>query len=592
MSVKPSEEQGSEGRWFGEDFEKIDCFGSTVPRFDERGDELQPQNWEDETTEQKQQCLYDPESNRQRPPVAMETASTGGNASLFDSLTSKGDSDLDLLRTSSDNDGDLYTSLLSSQSYSFQRDASYFTGDLKGDEQKHTAAPLRDRIPSLESHGMFSSDSGIEMTPGESIDVAKNLLESERMEAYNYMDISRGDDARPQPGSWEETASAGPDSLGNLGRYLEKGPSGAVESLGPALDSHSFPYVEDPSDEELSESYQSYRALGTPQTASPVRITLTETPAVPAPLPRPQVAVSERESILSLGLEGVPTVTLSEPEDDSPGSTPPLIEEDSPSDPLFQAQEVKRVSSAPRQGFTAAPPPSSSLPQPGPAGKGRKTGSSKSPASASRDQEASSAESGDSEIELVSEEPPPPPSRPLPPGVGYMSFGQMGGPAPAPHHAASIQYSILREEREAELDSELIIESCDASSASEESPKRGQDSPPATKGRPPASAAKEKPAGDKTKSSIGADDEPEPEPEPHPSPARAPMEQPPPPEEEKKGWKMRRASGGRRASEGGAVAPAVLQGFSRQKGEFARSRPLELQKHADGLSSFMVACAW
>lgn len=39
-------------------------------------------------------------------------------------------------------------------------------------------------------------------------------------------------------------------------------------------------------------------------------------------------------------------------------------------------------------------------------------------------------------------------------------------------------YSILREEREAELDSELIIESCDASSASEESPKREQDSPP------------------------------------------------------------------------------------------------------------------
>lgn len=58
----------------------------------------------------------------------------------------------------------------------------------------------------------------------------------------------------------------------------------------------------------------------------------------------------------------------------------------------------------------------------------------------------------------------------------YMTFSHIGGPPPSPA-SPSIQYSILREEREAELDSELIIESCDASSASEESPKREQDSP-------------------------------------------------------------------------------------------------------------------
>lgn len=57
-----------------------------------------------------------------------------------------------------------------------------------------------------------------------------------------------------------------------------------------------------------------------------------------------------------------------------------------------------------------------------------------------------------------------------------MTFSHIGGPPPSPA-SPSIQYSILREEREAELDSELIIESCDASSASEESPKREQDSP-------------------------------------------------------------------------------------------------------------------
>lgn len=90
------------------------------------------------------------------------------------------------------------------------------------------------------------------------------------------------------------------------------------------------------------------------------------------------------------------------------------------------------------------------------------------------DQEASSAESGDSEIELVSEDPMA--SEDAMPS-GYVSFGHVSGPPPSPA-SPSIQYSILREEREAELDSELIIESCDASSASEESPKREQDSPP------------------------------------------------------------------------------------------------------------------
>lgn len=90
------------------------------------------------------------------------------------------------------------------------------------------------------------------------------------------------------------------------------------------------------------------------------------------------------------------------------------------------------------------------------------------------DHEASSAESGDSEIELVSEDPLAAEDA-LP--SGYVTFGHVGGPPPSPA-SPSIQYSLLREEREAELDSELIIESCDASSASEESPKREQDSPP------------------------------------------------------------------------------------------------------------------
>ena len=95
--------------------------------------------------------------------------------------------------------------------------------------------------------------------------------------------------------------------------------------------------------------------------------------------------------------------------------------------------------------------------------------------------DGSSAESEDSEIELVSEEPPKASSNPFTeppkskgnfsqpnnpfdnPPVAKGGFGLAGSPAPP------TAYSILREEREAELDSDLFIES-----ASEESPKREQ----------------------------------------------------------------------------------------------------------------------
>uniref|UniRef100_A0A8C8HRQ9 Reticulon n=1 Tax=Oncorhynchus tshawytscha TaxID=74940 RepID=A0A8C8HRQ9_ONCTS len=92
------------------------------------------------------------------------------------------------------------------------------------------------------------------------------------------------------------------------------------------------------------------------------------------------------------------------------------------------------------------------------------------------EQDVSSAESGDSEIELVSEEPPlrsPPstkssnnPFEQSPSSKG--GFSQAGNPFDNPPSAKGpTSYSILREEREAELDSELFIES-----ANEESPKR------------------------------------------------------------------------------------------------------------------------
>ncbi|MBN3317244.1 RTN1A protein, partial [Atractosteus spatula] len=597
MSAKPSEEPGSEGRWFGEDLDQPDRCGGTVPRFGgaggDPGVDQKQEIWKDDASEQKQP--QQPDGSRQQPLVAMETASTGGNSSVFGKLTAqvnkpcqlqeqpghvpvwsaptlrsaagegrqplvsyspsavagdgRGDrkkpgldlavvsrgrggtrplgrsvsglwrvdagkgerlcgygDPIDLLRKSVGGDGDLYTTLLSNQSYSFQQDTSYFSGDLRqGDkaEVKQSNKPgepgePRDRIPSFESQGLFSSDSGIEMTPGESIDVAKNLMDSEKMGAYNYMDIRSSEAPQTQQrqqhaallqDSWTEKSASGmdvtPHVLTNLGDYSEKSPPVTVETLGPALDKHPCPFVEDPSDEELSD-YQSSWAPGTPQAASPVKITLTQSAAPPPPL-SPQVTVSERESILSLGLEGVPTVTLSEPEDDSPGSsTPPLTEEsESLSEVSFQASVGKPVSaleSQPQGAATATATATAPQPWATPSDEPEPPKPPASPPLPSvQDHEASSAESGDSEIELVSEEPPAPAELP---GSGYMSFGLMGGPPPSPA-SPSIQYSILREEREAELDSELIIESCDASSASEESPKREQDSP-ALRARGPA----------------------------------------------------------------------------------------------------------
>lgn len=99
----------------------------------------------------------------------------------------------------------------------------------------------------------------------------------------------------------------------------------------------------------------------------------------------------------------------------------------------------------------------------------------------SGEQEGSSAESGDSEIELVSEEPPKAGGNPFAqPPKSKGTFSQPSNPFDSPpaapggcglagNHAPPTAYSILREEREAELDSDLFIES-----ASEESPKREQ----------------------------------------------------------------------------------------------------------------------
>lgn len=247
---------------------------------------------------------------------------------MFPSHADKSDSNFQKMST---DDRDLYTSLLSNQSYASHEDTSYFSGNLGSAEEK---TQTDDFIPGSQSL-LLTSDSGIEITSaGDSSDGSHKINESEKAfdSSYNYMDITSKDDSFSSQRPLEDW---GMSSLSGPAQYtmLEKSPSPVevdVEELGSAAvaDSQTFPYVEEPSDEELSD-YQPYRSPGTGSSASPVKITLCETPPTsvsPTTVQHsPTITVSEKESILSLGLEGVPTVTLSEAEDDSPeSSTPPL----------------------------------------------------------------------------------------------------------------------------------------------------------------------------------------------------------------------------------------------------------------------------
>ncbi|KAK2826055.1 hypothetical protein Q5P01_020269 [Channa striata] len=439
MSAQPGEELGSEGKWFRDDSdgdERNGLFGNTPTRFDELRGELKPRGAED-----LDQQIHPFHDDVKRPPVAMETASTD------DPMSGQ-------FRRPMNDDGDVYTSLLSSQRFTSGREASYLSGDLKPSSGSSSLDQFSSDTYNFSSKTKMTSDLGDDMS--------KSLLGSDKTESYNYMDISHGDEHQDQfqgaLHSVVDTGSAGRDLLGsymdkNPGRDDEEEEEEEEENLGPALGSHSFPYVEEPSDEELSD-YRSYRNLGgTPQTASPVKITLTESHSTTAKAEPQQhkPAASERENVLSVGLQGVPTVTLSEPEDDSPASTPNA----SPTQKEFAFKAD-----------TAKPAASKSSP-------GTKAGS--------REHDGSSAESGDSEIELVSEEPPNARSNPFAqPPKSKGAFSQSNNPFDNPpvakggfglagNHAPPTAYSILREEREAELDSDLFIES-----ASEESPKREQ----------------------------------------------------------------------------------------------------------------------
>ncbi|KAM6203046.1 reticulon-1 isoform 2-T2 [Rhynchocyon petersi] len=416
------------------------------------------------------------------PPVAMETASTDAPDAVDHTFST----------TSKNEEGTCYTSLISDISYSHQVDSTYFTGILQKEnghvnssespEELSTPGPSLPDVPGTEPHGLFSSDSGIEMTPADSMEVNKILadpLDQMKAEAYKYIDITRPEEVKHQEQCHSKSEDKDLD-FKNKDADISTKSEGVREPEKPApvegkiIKDHLFeestfaPYIDDLPEEQHS----------APVITAPIRITLTE--IEPSVETATQEQTPEKQDIcLKPSPDTVPTVTVSEPEDDSPGSVTPPSSGTEPSaaesqgkcsiseDELITAiKEAKGLSYE----TTESPRPSSQVAD----RPGAKARSGLPTIPSPLDHEASSAESGDSEIELVSEDPLAAEDA-LP--SSYVTFGHVGGPPPSPA-SPSIQYSILREEREAELDSELIIESCDASSASEESPKREQDSPP------------------------------------------------------------------------------------------------------------------
>ncbi|XP_073465379.1 reticulon-1 isoform X1 [Aquarana catesbeiana] len=400
------------------------------------------------------------------PPVAMETTST-------DYANSK--------KFPLDDEESFYTSLKSDERYVSQTESSYFTGILKkGDgarrldaEQFGTGSRSPQDTPMFEGRGLLSSDSGIEMTPAESKDVIKTLSdpsEGDKLEACKYIDISRSPDTKPQH-SPEEVYDRKPSPVGYDFAFKDH----------QREDISYSSYMEEPDD---NVGLYSHTATVNTKT-SPVKITLTGTESSI----ECDFFETSYQGVSELGLkpagDSVPTVTVSEPEDDSPESlTPPSFHGDGYTEPSgsekqskFHISEDELISAMKAKDATKSFSYETTEEQKAPSVYSEKMDHKSMPGlpavPSSADNEASSVESGDSEIELVSEDQLAGEEAMQ---SAYMTFSHIGGPPPSPA-SPSIQYSILREEREAELDSELIIESCDGSSASEESPKRDQDSP-------------------------------------------------------------------------------------------------------------------
>lgn len=238
---------------------------------------------------------------------------------------------------SKDGEGACYTSLISDICYPPQEESTYFTGILQKEnghittsespEELSTPGPSLPDVPGMEPHGLFSSDSGIEMTPAESIEVNTVLadpLDQMKAEAYKYIDITRPEEVKYQEQhhpKLEEKDLYFKNEDTEISTKSEKicEPEKPAPVEGKFLKDHIFEestsasYIDDLSEEQ-------HRA---PLITAPVKITLTD--VEPSVETAPQEKTPEKQdTCLKPSPDTVPTVTVSEPEDDSPGSvTPP-----------------------------------------------------------------------------------------------------------------------------------------------------------------------------------------------------------------------------------------------------------------------------
>ncbi|XP_008943581.1 PREDICTED: reticulon-1-like [Merops nubicus] len=312
------------------------------------------------------------------------------------------------------------------------------------------------------------------MTPAESTEVDKTLADPMKVEAYKYMDISRSEEVKHQE---KHDSDSEDESPGLIDKYqgIPTRSSHVAEPQRTASESMKAAKERDHLEDTRSGDQHSASVV-----TAPVKITLTEIEGAREASSK-ESSPTQTETGLKPSHEVVPTVTVSEPEDDSPGSVTPPSSGTEPSGSesqgkgsLSEDELISAIKEAKSFSFeTSEVQQSPALSEK----RDQRVRPGRPAAASALDNEASSADSGDSEIELVSEDPL---AAEEVLHSNYMTFSHIGGPPPSgrPSSTASSSSSPQDEQgREAELDSELIIESCDASSASEESPKREQDSP-------------------------------------------------------------------------------------------------------------------
>lgn len=229
--------------------------------------------------------------------------------------------------TANGGDSSFYTSLISDVHYTTPRDSTYFTGIYQQENSPIPCSgstegfntlghPVQD-MTGFESRGLFSSDSGIEMTPAESAEVDKTLADPMKVEAYKYMDISRSEEIKYQE---KHDLDLEDESPGLIDKYrgVPTRSSHTAEPQQTALES-----MKAAKEQDLLEDTRSGDQHSASVVAAPVKITLTEIESTGEAASK-EASPTQPETGLKPSHEVVPTVTVSEPEDDSPGSvTPP-----------------------------------------------------------------------------------------------------------------------------------------------------------------------------------------------------------------------------------------------------------------------------